>query len=148
MRPAGSSSPSPEIELGQRATIHLAIAALVAHRAEQPAAPHAHLDLAAHLARKRHGRVGIVHAVFQAMQIERDAAARSGHIHHHADRAERAIGRRRIARFKDNIGQSGSSRHRPVEARSPGRAGSAEMNTCLLMSVMPVLAPARCRAKR
>src|SRR6185503_6364046 len=60
--------------------------ALVAHAGEQPSLAGADLDLAADLAGERDRRVVVVHALVQALQVERDLRARAGGLDYDADR--------------------------------------------------------------
>ncbi len=64
----------------------LAVLLLVADIGEQPAVADADLDLAADLARHSDGRVFVLHAFVETLQIDRDARSRTGDLEHLTDR--------------------------------------------------------------
>ena len=80
-----------EVDVGDDPALGAAVLALVAHAGEQPAVADADLDLAADLSGERDRGIGILHALGDALKVERDLRARARDFQHHANREARIV---------------------------------------------------------
>ena len=108
-----------EVDRGENAAGRLGVLLLGAHAGEQPAVADPDLDLAADLPGQRDRGIGVPATFGQALQIERDLAARSGDLEHDADRLARIVDCR--LRW-------------PTGNVLAAQAGAPARNSCLLMS--------------
>ncbi len=74
-----------EVDVGNDGTFGTPILALIAHACQKPAIADADLDLATDLSGHSDGGVGIVRAIGEPLNIDRDLRSGASYFEHHAD---------------------------------------------------------------